>query len=231
MKFWNVDASYRPWRDISRHKLAQHPKGVLGEPRDDHTIEWLPWRLVLGNPWDHSGELVLPMLFDVAVESVVQHWLSLKMEDGAVFKNLLVHTVGRILGALYADNGILGSRDPEWLLGALHFLIGIFHQINLAENGAKSKIMICQLVAIILGVSEEVFAWCSTGEGEMYWENLRIIVPCPDFRLDIMDISLTYHHQRFHSTKPRIEWYWMTVRQNEHLLQVYIVGFPHCISN
>ena len=39
------------------------------------------------------------------------------VEDGSVIQDGPGHTVGQILGMFYADDGLLRSRDPEWLQG------------------------------------------------------------------------------------------------------------------
>ena len=62
-------------------------------------------------------ELTSPELFNVAVESVVFHCLSPKVEDKAVIQDGLGHVIVRILGVSYEGDGLLGSRDPEWIQG------------------------------------------------------------------------------------------------------------------
>ena len=95
---------------------------------------------------------------------MVCHWMSTAVEDDAVIHDRLGHAVGKMLGVFWAENGIIGSRDPEWLQGALNVLIGLIHQIGLMENFAKSQMMMCQLGEIRLGMSEEVVGWKSTGK-------------------------------------------------------------------
>ena len=74
-----------------------------------------------------GGGLALPTIFNVTVNSAVLHWLLLMLKDEAVIRDGLGHAVGRILGVLYADYGLLVSLNPEWLHGSLKFLIGLFH--------------------------------------------------------------------------------------------------------
>ena len=62
-----------------------------------------------------GGRGSFPTLFKVAVYSVFLHWLLLMVEDESVVHNGLGHTVFRIMGVFYADYGIIGSRDPDWL--------------------------------------------------------------------------------------------------------------------
>ena len=44
----------------------------------------------------------------------------------------------------YAEDGLLGSRDTEWILEALNVFIGLFCWILAMSNVAKSKTMTCQ---------------------------------------------------------------------------------------
>ena len=87
----------------------------------------------------------MPTIFNVTVNSAVLHWLLLMLKDEAVIRDGLGHAVGRILGVLYADYGLLVSLNPEWLHGSLKVLIGLFHWIRLATNVAKLKMMMYHL--------------------------------------------------------------------------------------
>ena len=40
---------------------------------------------------------------------------------------------------LYVDDSVVGSRDTEWLQGALNVLISPFHRYRLVVNVASSK--------------------------------------------------------------------------------------------
>ena len=80
-------------------------------------------------------------LFNVAVNSMVRHWISLMVEDGSVTQDGLGHAVAWSLGVFYMDGVLLISRDPECLKGKLNILIGLFYQIGLVSNIAKLKTM------------------------------------------------------------------------------------------
>ena len=113
-----------------------------------------------------QGVLESPILFNVVDDGVVYHWLSLTMEDVLGIQDGLGHVVDRRLGVFYADNGLLGSRDLEWLQGALNVLIVLFWRINLAANVVKPKTMTFHMGAILLGMLEEYFVHFRTGEGD-----------------------------------------------------------------
>ena len=55
-----------------------------------------------------QGSLKSMTLFNMAVGSAVRHWLYTTVEDDTIIHDGLGHEVGRILGVLYAGDGILG---------------------------------------------------------------------------------------------------------------------------
>ena len=55
-------------------------------------------------------------------------------EDGKVIHKGLASTVGRSMGVFYMDNGLIGSRELEWIQGSCTVLIGLFHRISLIEK-------------------------------------------------------------------------------------------------
>ena len=91
-----------------------------------------------------QGGLVSPTLFNVVVDSVIRTWLAIKIEDQRVAQYILVETVGRCVVLFYADNCMVGSRNPDWLQHAMNFLVGLFSRYGLAANVAKSRTMIFQ---------------------------------------------------------------------------------------
>ena len=80
----------------------------------------------------------------MAVDKVFHNWVSITVEYNTVIHNRLVHVAEWSIGVFYADNRIIGSRDPRWLQGGINILIGMFLWIGLMSNSAKSKKMMCQ---------------------------------------------------------------------------------------
>ena len=95
----------------------------------------------------------------MAVDKVFHNWVSITVEYNTVIHNRLVHVAEWSIGVFYADNRIIGSRDPRWLQGGINILIGPFLWIGLMDNVAKSKPINCQLGEIWLGMSEEEVGW------------------------------------------------------------------------
>ena len=57
------------------------------------------------------------------------------------------------MGIFYVDNVLIGLQDPEWLQWGINVPIGLFRQIGLMANIAKSKIMMCRPGTIRSGIS------------------------------------------------------------------------------
>ena len=73
--------------------------------------------------------------------------------------------VGSCLGIFYDDNAMVGSRDLDWIQGALHVLISLLRRYGLVANFVKLKSMTCQLGTLRSGMSEEAVGRCCTGRG------------------------------------------------------------------
>ena len=70
----------------------------------------------------------------------------------------LVDSAGRCLVVFYANYGMVGSRDPDWLQYSMNVLVGLFRRYGLASNVANSRLMICQPGALRSGISVEAEA-------------------------------------------------------------------------
>ena len=126
------------------------------------------------------------------------------VDDESVIQDRMGHAVGRSLRMFYDTDGLLGSRDTELLQRALNILIKMFWRIGLAANSVKSKTMMFQAGVIILGMLEEEFGCCSTGEGTSYLERLRIKSPCLYCRVEMTAGSMTDHFWKIYETNPDI---------------------------
>ena len=100
------------------------------------------------------------------------HWISVTVEDYSAIHDELWMVVGRCRDVFFAEDGMIGSRDPERLQGSISFLIGIFLRVSLMANEEKSNTMTFYLGEIQSGMSEEAFSWSITGEGATFWGRL-----------------------------------------------------------
>ena len=62
------------------------------------------------------------------------------------------------MGVFYADDIMIGSRDPDWLQGDINVLIVLFRGVLLMSNIEKSNTMTCQPGDILTVISEEDFS-------------------------------------------------------------------------
>ena len=72
-------------------------------------------------------------MFNMAVDSLVYHWMQLTVEEESATHEVLGTAVGHCMGVLFLDNGIIGSRDPEYIQGSINVLIGIFIRVRLMK--------------------------------------------------------------------------------------------------
>ena len=81
------------------------------------------WGMTQGNPLSST-------IFNVVVDVVVQHWLTMAIEDA--YKREQMGKEGRHQASLfYADDGMVASSDPHWLQWAFNALVGLFERVGL----------------------------------------------------------------------------------------------------
>ena len=111
-----------------------------------------------------QGELTSPKISNMALERMVQHWLSLKMEEGYAIHDGLRMAVVRIMDVFYADDVLIRLQEPEWIQGVINVLIRIFHRVGLIANAAKPNTTTFQPGENHTRMLEEAFIRRSTGE-------------------------------------------------------------------
>ena len=106
-------------KTLERYRAGPKMRGILAEL-------WVQQEVVTRGNWYHGpqfratrgttqGGLKLLTLFNVVVDNVVRHWLSMTVEDDTVIHDGMVHAVGWSMGVFYGDDGPIGLRYPEWL--------------------------------------------------------------------------------------------------------------------
>ena len=81
-------------------------------------------------------------IFNVVVDAVVRHWL-----EGLQAENVEKEAEGgegHFPAVFYADDGMVGATDPQWLQGAFSALVAIFDSVGLLTNVNKTVSMACQ---------------------------------------------------------------------------------------
>jgi hypothetical protein len=94
-------------------------------------------------------------MFNVCVDAVIREWLQKMMDEEAA--NGIFAEASREIVAFFVDDGLVGSRDPVWLQGALNVLAILFESISLRMNLDKTKVMMCTPGNIQVAHTEEAY--------------------------------------------------------------------------
>ena len=128
--------------------------------------------------------------------------MSLTVEYKSATHEGLGVVVGQCMGVFYADDGMIGSRNPEWIQGDINVLIGVFIRVGLMENIAKYKTMNYQTGVIHMGISEGGFIQRSKGYGATYHECIRRRIPFLDYGAELTFVSMTDHRKQLYGVEP-----------------------------
>ena len=83
-----------------------------------------------------QGEPLPPTIFNVVVDAVVRHWLTIAAQEAE--RRGERGREGRHQAALfYADDGMIALSDPRWLQWAFTQLVGLFDRVGLKTNCKK----------------------------------------------------------------------------------------------
>ena len=72
------------------------------------------------------GGLVSLNLFKMVVDNAIITWLDIAVEDQRVAHDGLGETVRRCMGVFYTYDGMVGSRDADWMQHSMNVLVGFF---------------------------------------------------------------------------------------------------------
>ena len=167
-----------------------------------------------------QGGLVSLTLFNLVVDNVIRTWLDMTVEDQRVAHDGLVDTVGRCLGVFYSEDGMVRSRNPNWLQHVVNVPVGLFRRYGLVANVSKLRTMTCHPGALRAGMLEEAMALNCAGMGDLYRVRLRRQIPCPECGVELTAGSMMSHRRRMHRTENAIDWSWFPVIQMVHQPQV-----------
>ena len=78
----------------------------------------------------------------MVVDAVDRHWLE-GLQESKEEKDA-EGGEGHFSAVFYADDGMVGARDPKWLQGAFSALVAIFDRVGLQTNVDKTVSMACQ---------------------------------------------------------------------------------------
>ena len=144
-----------------------------------------------------QGDPLSPTIFNVVVDLVVRHWVSVMAqvaeERGGRGQE------GRHQNALfYADDGMVALSDPRWLKGTFSTLVGLFDRVGLKTNVRKTSGMVCRLCQSARTQSEMVYGIMITGAALLYRERQRGRIQCKECGEEMALGSLVGHMQTQH---------------------------------
>jgi hypothetical protein len=144
-------------------------------------------------------------MFNVCVDAVIREWLWRTIDKEAA--NGIFAGASREIVAFFVDNGLVGSRDPIWLQGALDILVILFESIGLRTNPDKTKVMTCVPGNIWVAHTEEAYHTQQYGPVNPTVKHHR--VECNICGMSLAAGSLCSHLETKHNT------YWSFVLNQE----------------
>ena len=119
-----------------------------------------------------QGEPLSPTIFNVVVDAVVRHWVTMSMTKAE--KRGERGNEGRHQAALfYADYGMVESSDPRWIQWAFDTLFSLFERVGLWNNVGKTVSTVCRPCQAAGTQSEAAYGRRMTGEGPKYQEHQK----------------------------------------------------------
>ena len=67
-----------------------------------------------------------PTLFNVVMDNFIRTWMAMTAEYHRVVRDGFGEAVGGCLGVFYINDGIIGSRDPDWLQNFRNVMVDLF---------------------------------------------------------------------------------------------------------
>lgn len=148
-----------------------------------------------------QGDIPSPTIFNIVVDAIVRYWLSLVVDDGSEVDGLGM-TVQEWLVLFYADDGLIASRNAEWLQMAINRLAELFERMGLRTNTDKMETMTCTPGYISSQVSSQAYKRRMDGTGLSYREHKRRRVNCSTCGKDLAAGSLAQHMRVQHGQHP-----------------------------
>ena len=110
-----------------------------------------------------QGDPLSPTIFNVVVDAVVRHWVTLAVTE-AETRGERGWEGSNQAALLYADDGMIASSDPQWLQSTFTQIVGLFDRVGLNTNTSKIVSMTCRPCTAAGNRSEEAYGRLMTGE-------------------------------------------------------------------
>ena len=141
-----------------------------------------------------QGYTLSPMLFNVAVDFIIRHWVTVVAETEEVTEGLGL-SLRDLAAYFYANDGLIVSTQPERMQREFNVLTGLFDRVVLRTNMRKTVSMAHQPCHAPGRMSVETYGRLTTGTGLIFWERQRMRVQCPECEVEVVTGSLLTHHQ------------------------------------
>jgi len=126
-----------------------------------------------------QGDVLSPTIFNIVCDAIIRYWLTVVGPGTDTATAGLGTYVQDNQAFFYADDGLIGSTDPEWLQEAFNFLTELFERVGLKTNTNKTKAMICHPGSIATQQSTAGYRHRTLYEGGNFRERQRERVVCP----------------------------------------------------
>ena len=90
-----------------------------------------------------QGKTLSPMIFNVVMDAVIHHWVTVVTPSEAG-KGGLGLAIIDLTEYFYANDGLLELTQPERLQRMFDVITGLFDRVGLRKNTAKTVGIVCQ---------------------------------------------------------------------------------------
>jgi Reverse transcriptase (RNA-dependent DNA polymerase) len=144
-----------------------------------------------------QGDPMSPILFNIVCDAIVRAWLK-DVLPGSEATTGLGGRIRDFIACFYADDGMVGARDADWLEHSFGVLVGFFARMGLECNTRKTEAMTCLPGYIAQPRSEVAVRRRQEGQGDSFRERRRQRVECELCGVALAQGSLNHHRLRMH---------------------------------
>jgi hypothetical protein len=167
-----------------------------------------------------QGDTVSPTLFNIAVDAVIRAWeREMDQEQERSEENQRTD----VDCEFYADDGKVGSRDPELVQKSVDILTDLFQCLGLQMNAKKTKAMVTRGVVETVKQSTEAYRRRMGQGGGTHREREAEYVECPMCKQWMQRKSLRQHLQHLHTKQAR------AAEEQEQELEEEAEGVFECV--
>jgi hypothetical protein len=144
-----------------------------------------------------QGDPMSPILFNVVCDAIIRAWLR-DVLPGSEATTGIGGRIRDFIACFYADDGLVGARDADWLEHSFGVLVGYFARMGLECNTRKTETMTCLPGAIRCPLSDDAIRRRQEGQGDTFRVRQRRRIECSICGLGLAQGSLANHRLRMH---------------------------------